>query len=58
MTAFCVSAPVALSLALLHGVYLPPKRRRTLALLLYILNGVPSILFGNFGMIVFVQFLG
>lgn len=57
-TAFCVSAPVALSLALLHGVYLPPKWRGTLELLLYILNGVPSILFGIFGMIVFVQFLG
>lgn len=56
-TAFLVSAPVALSLALLHGVYLKPQRRGALALMLYILNGVPSILFGIFGMIVFVQYL-
>lgn len=58
VTAFLVSAPVAISLALLHRIYLPPQHREKLALLLYILNGVPSILFGIFGMIVFVQKLG
>jgi phosphate transport system permease protein len=58
-TAFLVSAPVAVGVALVHRVYLPAGRaRRRLALLLYILNGVPSILFGLFGLIVFVKYFG
>jgi phosphate transport system permease protein len=58
-TAFTVSAPVATSLALWHGVYLRHSRhRKTLTLVLTVLNGVPAILFGIFGMIVFVQWLG
>jgi phosphate transport system permease protein len=58
-TAFAASAPVALAVALMHEVYLPPGRwRRGLELLLYLLNGVPSILFGLFGFMVFVQWLG
>lgn len=58
-TAFIASAPVALALALMHEVYLPLGRwRRGLNLLLYLLNGVPSILFGLFGFIVFVHGLG
>lgn len=58
-SAFAASAPVALGLALMHEVYLPPGRwRRGQELLLYLLNGVPSILFGLFGFIVFVQGLG
>jgi phosphate transport system permease protein len=49
-TAAAVTAPVAVGVALTHGVYLPPGRaRRGLALLLYVLNGVPSILFGISG---------
>lgn len=56
-TAFLVSAPVAVSVALTHSVYLKPARRGGLAMLLYILNGVPSILFGIFGLMVFVRYL-
>lgn len=57
--AAAVSTPVAVGVALTHEVYLPPGRaRRALGLVLYVLNGVPSILFGIFGLIVFVKFLG
>lgn len=58
-TALVVSAPLATGLALTHGVYLRDERwRRRLRLLLYLLNGVPAILFGLFGLIVFVKLLG
>jgi phosphate transport system permease protein len=58
-TALIASAPLAMAIALTHGVYLKNSRwRRHLTLLLHVLNGVPSILFGIFGMIIFVQFLG
>jgi phosphate transport system permease protein len=56
-TALAISAPLATGLALVHGVYLRERRQREkLTLLLYLLNGVPSILFGLFGLIVFVKF--
>lgn len=59
LTAFLVCAPIALSIALVHGVYLKGERLRGfVTLMLYILNGVPAILFGIFGMMVFVQYLG
>lgn len=58
-TALLVSAPVATGLALVHGVYLKNERaKERLWLLLSVLNGVPSILFGLFGLIVFVKFFG
>jgi len=58
-TALAVSAPLAFGIALTHGVYLKnPRARERLMLLLYVLNGVPSILFGLLGLIVFVLFLG
>ena len=58
-TAAATSTPLALAIALVHGVYLRHHRlRRFVGLGLTILNGVPSILFGLFGMIVFVQWLG
>lgn len=58
-TAFLCAAPVALSIALVHGFYLAGQRAKEfVTLLLYILNGVPSIIFGIFGMILFVQWLG
>jgi phosphate transport system permease protein len=58
-TAFASSTPVAVAFALLHGVYLRHSpHRRWLTLVLTVLNGVPSILFGLFGMMVFVQWLG
>ncbi len=58
-TACLVSAPLATGMALMHSVYLVDGRwRRMLGLMLSVLNGVPSILFGIFGMIVFVQGFG
>lgn len=57
LTALAVSAPVAMALALWHGVYLASERaRRRLMLALYVLNGVPSILFGLLGLVVFVKY--
>jgi len=58
-TALLVAAPIALGVALVHSVYLRREvTRRRLMLALYVLNGVPSILFGILGLIVFVKFFG
>lgn len=58
-TALIVSAPLATGLALAHGVYLKNEHtKERLWLLLSVLNGVPSILFGIFGLIVFVKCFG
>jgi phosphate transport system permease protein len=58
-TTFLVCAPLATGLALVHSVYLSRARaRERLGILLYTLNGVPSILFGIFGFIVFVKYFG
>jgi phosphate transport system permease protein len=58
-TALGVAAPLAVGLALTHSVYVTsPRGRRALELFLYALNGVPSILFGVFGLIVFVKYFG
>ncbi len=49
----------AIGVALVQTVYLRGARaRERLGLVLYLINGVPSILFGLIGLIVFVQFLG
>ena len=59
ITALAVCAPLALGVGLLCGVYWKHKScRRHVINLLYQLNGVPSILFGILGMMVFVKFLG
>lgn len=59
LTALAVCAPIAIGLSLVHGVYLRHHRHRDkLTLALYVLNGVPSILFGLFGMLIFVQWFG
>jgi phosphate transport system permease protein len=58
-TALAIVAPLALGWALAQTVFLPAERwRRPLARLLYAVHGVPSILFGIFGLIVFVRALG
>lgn len=59
-TAFCVSAPLATAAALTQEVWLRDRHRArsAVAMFLTILNGMPSILFGIFGMIVFVQWMG
>ena len=59
LTALVVSAPIAVAVALLRTVYLTSRRaQRLLDLGLFGLNGVPSILFGILGLLVFVNFLG
>ena len=58
-TALVVCTPVALGAGLLCGVYWHHSRwRPRFMVLLYLLNGVPSILFGILGLIVFVKFFG
>ena len=58
-TALLVCLPMAISFGLLCGVYGQHKPwRQQLMLVLYLFNGVPSILYGIFGLIVFVQMLG
>jgi phosphate transport system permease protein len=59
VTAFLVCAPVAIALALVERVWLPPGKTQSLLRgVLYTVNGLPSILFGLFGFIVFVQWCG
>lgn len=59
LTALAVSLPPATALALLHGVYLESSAaRKRLWQALSILNGTPSILYGLFGFVFFVQYLG
>lgn len=59
LTALLFSTPIATSLALIHGVYLKTERAKDrLWTFLAVLNTVPSILFGLFGLVVFVKFLG
>ncbi|MGI8957421.1 MAG: phosphate ABC transporter permease PstA [Chthoniobacterales bacterium] len=57
--ALLVSAPIAVGLALTHAVYLRSGAAKwRLGLFLYTLNGIPSIVFGIFGLIVFVNYFG
>jgi len=58
LTALICCTPLALGLAILHSVYLKNNPLQSkLSLLLYLINGVPSILFGIIGMVVFIQWL-
>lgn len=58
-TAFAACAPLAIGLALVERVWLRREGpRRLLRTMLYTLNGVPSIVFGIFGFVVFVQWCG
>lgn len=59
VTAFVVCAPIAMGVALVERVWLRnPITTRALRIALYTMNGVPSIVFGIFGFIVFVQWCG
>jgi phosphate transport system permease protein len=59
VAAWCLCTPMAVGLALLERVWLESHTaRRALRAVLYTMNGLPSILFGLFGFIVFVQWLG
>lgn len=58
-TATLCCTPLALGLAIVHEVYLEEHPfRKKLTMILYLLNGIPSILFGIVGMVVFVQWFG
>jgi phosphate transport system permease protein len=58
-TAWLGCAPLALGLALVEGVWLCSETaKRALRTVLYTLNGVPSVVFGIFGFVVFVQWCG
>ncbi len=57
--ALVICAPIATGLALTQAVYLRSSAAKSrLGLFLYTLNGIPSIVFGIFGFIVFVKYLG
>jgi phosphate transport system permease protein len=59
VTALALSLPTAMGIGLLYGVYLKHSNYRPRILMsLHLLNSVPSILFGIFGLIVFVKTLG
>ncbi len=58
-TAFVACTPFAIAIALTERVWLvSPRARRWLRLVLYTANGLPSIVFGIFGFMVFVQWCG
>lgn len=58
-SALLICAPVATGLALTHSVYLRNDAAKSrLGLFLYTLNGIPSIVLGIFGFIVFLKFFG
>lgn len=59
VTAFGTAAPLAIALALTATVYSRrPRVRRSLEVSLYALNGLPSIVLGVVGLIVFGKLLG
>lgn len=57
-SALAVALPLALALALAATVYLPAAAASRLRLALYAWNAVPSVLFGIFGLMVFVRAFG
>jgi phosphate transport system permease protein len=57
-TAAVIAVPIATGVGLFHQLYLrSPRARRSLEATLHSLNGVPSIVFGLFGLAIFVQML-
>lgn len=57
-TAAVLAVPVGTGTALAIALYAPPGLRRPLEGALHVLNGIPSIVFGLFGLALFVQLLG
>jgi len=54
-----ISFPIALGTAIYKSEYLKNKKWQKLSnLLIYLLNGIPSIIFGIFGLVFFVNILG
>ena len=59
ITAGAIAVPIAAGVGLYHQMYVRSDRgRRSLEALLHALNGIPSIVFGLFGLAFFVQLLG
>lgn len=59
VTAGAIAVPIAAGVGLYHQMYIRSDRgRRSLEALLHALNGIPSIVFGLFGLAFFVQLLG
>lgn len=58
VTAVAIAIPLATGLSLLETVYLGGRARTALRTSIYVANAVPSILFGIFGLLFFVLFLG
>ena len=59
MTAACLVLPLAVGTAVYQTEYeTHAKRKRLIELVLFSLNGIPSITFGLFGLIFFVNILG
>lgn len=59
ITTALIVCPIALGTALYQSEYIKkPALKKLCSILTYGLNGVPSIIFGLFGLIVFVNFLG
>ncbi len=56
LTAFSFCLPLAVGVALMRSVYAAERWRRRLAVLLLAANGVPSVLFGIAGFLVFSRF--
>jgi phosphate transport system permease protein len=57
-TALVAAVPPAVGLALAESVYLGERAAARLRLALYVWNGIPSVLFGLLGLVVFVRGLG
>lgn len=58
LTALVLCLPLAVGLALTRSVYASGRWRRRLSVLLLAANGVPSVLFGIAGFLVFSRYLG
>lgn len=60
VTALTVSALLAFGFSIVHCFYLSchSTARKLLDFLLYTFNGLPSILFGILGLIIFIRYLG
>lgn len=58
-TTLLITTPLAFGSAIMRSFYLSqPHMKKLFALFLYVLNGIPSVLFGIFGFFFFVKFLG
>ncbi|MCA9395677.1 MAG: phosphate ABC transporter permease PstA [Candidatus Omnitrophica bacterium] len=59
MTTSFIVIPISTGCAIFRSVYLKSTAVKKIStLFLYVLNGIPSVLFGLFGFFVFVKFLG